>query len=195
MDDARRQLLNKLYDEGRAWDGKEPDRLKRRRNVDPGAAAFLITLIRAIPAPRVLEIGTSNGYSTIWLADACAAVGGRVTTVDTDPVTQADAAANIAAAGLADRVDLKIADGGQFLADLPDDSVDLLFLDAERTEYPRWWPHPLRVIRPGGLLVADNATSHPDEIAPLAKLLADAPNCYSTLVPVGSGELVAVLDR
>ncbi|WP_279580471.1 hypothetical protein [Fodinicola feengrottensis] len=40
MDDARRQLLNKLYDEGRAWDGKEPDRLKRRRNVDPGAAAF-----------------------------------------------------------------------------------------------------------------------------------------------------------
>jgi predicted O-methyltransferase YrrM len=70
--------------------------------------------------------------------------------------------------------------------------VDLLFLDAERTEYPGWWPHPLRVLRPGGLLVADNATSHPDEIAPFAALLAAAPGVTTTIATVGKGELLAV---
>src|SRR5947208_10857672 len=98
MNEERSRLLEALYDEGRRHDEKEPDRLKRRRNVDPGAAAFLVTLIRAIPAPRVLEIGTSNGYSTIWLADACAAIGGHVTTVDAE--TQVDAKNNVEKAGL-----------------------------------------------------------------------------------------------
>lgn len=193
MDEKRLQLLETLYDEGRQHDEKEPDRLRRRRNVDPGAAAFLVTLIRAIPAPRVLEIGTSNGYSTIWLADACAAIGGHMTTVDAE--TQADARDNLEKAGLTEHVTFAEADGGEFLRGLAENSVDLLFLDAERTEYPGWWPHPLRVIRPGGILVADNALSHPAEIAPLQELLKNEPSCYSTLVPVGSGELVAVLDR
>ncbi|WP_163511355.1 O-methyltransferase [Fodinicola acaciae] len=193
MDEKRLRQLESLYEEGRQHDEKQPDRLKRRRNVDPGAAAFLVTLIRAIPAPRVLEIGTSNGYSTIWLADACAAVGGQVTTVDTE--TQAGARDNLEKAGLAEHVTFVAGDGGEFLRGLAENSVDLLFLDAERTEYPGWWPHPLRVIRPGGILVADNALSHPAEIAPLQELLENEPSCYSTLVPVGSGELVAVLDR
>jgi predicted O-methyltransferase YrrM len=75
-------------------------------------------------------------------------------------------------------------DGGTALADLADGSVDLLFLDAERTEYPAWWPHPMRVLRPGGLLVADNATSHPEEIAPLRALVEAEPGMVT--ITVGS---------
>ena len=56
-------------------------------------------------------------------------------------------------AGLAGQVDFRVADGGVTLAGLPDGGVDLLFLDAERTEYPSWWPHPVRVLRAGGVLV------------------------------------------
>ena len=69
--------------------------------------------------------------------------------------------------------------------------MDLLFLDAERTEYPSWWPHPVRVLRTGGVLVADNALSHPEEIAPLHDLLIQDLTATTT-IPVGKGELVAI---
>jgi predicted O-methyltransferase YrrM len=85
-----------------------------------------------------------------------------------------------------------VADGGAVLAELADASVDLLFLDAERPEYPGWWPHPRRVLRPGGLLVVDNATSHPEELAPLRALVEADPELTTTTVPVGKGELVAL---
>ena len=85
-----------------------------------------------------------------------------------------------------------VADGGAALAELADGAVDLLFLDAERTEYPAWWPHPARVLRPGGVLVADNALSHPAEIAPLRDLVEAEPGLVSTTIGVGKGELVAL---
>jgi predicted O-methyltransferase YrrM len=74
---------------------------------------------------------------------------------------------------------------------MPDGSVDILFLDAERTEYPSWWPHPIRVLRPGGVLVADNALSHPDEIAALRELIVKEPGMTTTTIGVGKGELLA----
>jgi predicted O-methyltransferase YrrM len=118
-----------------------------------------------------------------------------VISFDTDPAGQHDAAISIAEAGLADYVDLRLEDGGKGLAALGDGAVDLLFLDAERTEYPSWWPHPVRVLRTGGVLVADNALSHPDEIAPLHDLLRSDLSggglTAVTTIPVGKGELVA----
>jgi predicted O-methyltransferase YrrM len=84
-------------------------------------------------------------------------------------------------------VDRQIRDGGRYLADLPDTSVDVLFLDAERTEYTRWWPHPIRVLRPGGLLAVDNVLSHPDEVADFLNLLAADHRCHTTTVAVGKG--------
>ena len=60
------------------------------------------------------------------------------------------------------------------------------------TEYSSWWPHPVRVLRPGGLLVADNALSHPGEIAPFHELLVRDPALLVTTIAVGKGELVAL---
>jgi len=68
----------------------------------------------------------------------------------------------------------------------------VLFLDSERPEYPGWWPHPVRVLRPGGLLVVDNVLSHPDEVAPFLRLIEAEPALTATVVPVGKGELLAV---
>ena len=98
----------------------------------------------------------------------------------------------MADAGLAEWVEFRVADGGAMLAELADGSVDLLFLDAERTEYPAWWPHPVRVLRAGGVLVADNALSHPAEIAPLRELVGREPGLVTTTIGVGKGELVAL---
>ncbi|MDT7566379.1 MAG: hypothetical protein QOG76_5003, partial [Pseudonocardiales bacterium] len=78
MDDALRTLLDELYRDGLRYDGAQSDRLNRRRNLEPDAAALLSVVIQAMGARAVVEIGTSNGYSTIWLADAVAPVGGRV---------------------------------------------------------------------------------------------------------------------
>ena len=192
MDDALRTLLDELYRDGLRYDGAQSDRLNRRRNLEPDAAALLSVVIQAMGARTVVEIGTSNGYSTIWLADAVAPVGGRVLSVDLDAAAQEQAAANLAAAGLDKHVELRRCDGGAALAELPDGGCDVLFLDSERPEYPGWWPHPMRVLRPGGLLAVDNVLSHPDEVAPLLRLIDAEPTLTATVVPVGKGELLAV---
>ncbi|MDT7598285.1 MAG: hypothetical protein QOK26_362 [Pseudonocardiales bacterium] len=192
MDDALRTLLGELYRDGLRYDRAQSDRLNRRRNLEPDAAALLSVVIQAMGARTVVEIGTSNGYSTIWLADAVAPVGGRVLSVDLDASAQEQAAANLAAAGLDKHVELRSCDGGAVLAELPNGGCDVLFLDSERPEYPGWWPHPVRVLRPGGLLAVDNVLSHPDEVAPLLRLIDAEPTLTATVVPVGKGELLAV---
>ncbi|WP_028926557.1 O-methyltransferase [Pseudonocardia acaciae] len=195
MNDALRALLEDIHADGVRHDGALADRLLRRRNLEPDAAALLSVIIQAMGARTVVEVGTSNGYSTLWLADAVAGHGGRVLSIDLDADAQDRAAANLAAAGLSELVELRLGDGGEVLAGLPDGACDLLFLDSERPEYPGWWPHPVRVLRPGGLLAVDNVLSHPDEVAPLLRLIDDEPTLTSTVVPVGKGELLAVRSR
>ena len=72
------------------------------------------------------------------------------------------------------------------------DDIDLIFLDSERGEYPGWWPELRRVLRPGGVLVVDNATSHEQEMAPFVDIVRADPQFVSALVTVGNGEFVAV---
>jgi predicted O-methyltransferase YrrM len=187
-----RDQLDRLYQDGLAHDAAEPDRLRRLRNLEPDAAALLWITLRAVRPRLVVEVGTSNGYSTLWLADAVAAAGGQLVSVDIDAAIQATAAAHLAEAGLAGVVELVAGDAGEYLAGLPDGGVDVLFLDAERTEYLGWWPHPLRVLRPGGLLAMDNVLSHPDEVADVRALLEADPTVATTVVDIGKGELLAV---
>jgi predicted O-methyltransferase YrrM len=190
VDDAVRAVIDRVTDAAVRHDATQEDRLDRWRVLEPDAGRFVWFLAQAVGARTIVEVGTSRGVSTLWLADAARATGGRVTSFDTDAAAQRDAAASLAEAGLTDRVDLRLEDGGSGLAALGDGGVDLLFLDAERTEYPSWWPHPVRVLRAGGVLVADNALSHPDEIAPLEELLRRDLASVTT-ISVGKGELVA----
>jgi predicted O-methyltransferase YrrM len=192
VDATVRQMIDELTSAAERHDAAEPDRLRRWRVLEPDAGGFVWFLAQAVGARAVVEIGTSRGVSTLWLADAARATGGRVLSVDTDPAAQRATADTLAEVGLDGFVDLRVADGGAVLAELGDATVDLLFLDAERTEYPGWWPHPARVLRPGGVLVADNATSHPEELAPLRALVEADPTLTTTMVPVGKGELVAL---
>jgi predicted O-methyltransferase YrrM len=195
VEPALRGLLEKLHEEGEARDAAEPDRRRRRRNLEPEAASFLWVLLRALRAQAVVEVGTSNGYSTIWFADAMRITGGRLVSVDVDAAVQREAAANLARAGLEAHVELWTEDGGRFLAAAPSESVDVLFLDSERPEYAAWWPHPQRVLRPDGLLVVDNVLSHPDEVSDSRALIEADPRLASTIVPVGKGQLLAVKSR
>jgi predicted O-methyltransferase YrrM len=192
VDAVVRRVIDELVVDAERHDATQADRLDRWRVLEPDAGRFLWFLAQAISARMIVEVGTSRGVSTLWLADAARSTGGRVTSFDTDEEAQEEARRSLVAAGLADHVTFRIGDGGVALGELADGEVDLLFLDAERTEYPSWWPHPVRVLRAGGALVADNALSHPEEIAPLRELVERDPQLTSTTIAVGKGELVAL---
>jgi predicted O-methyltransferase YrrM len=192
VDATVQRIIDDLVRTAEEHDATKADRLERWRVLEPDAGRFLWFLAQAVSARTILEIGTSRGVSTLWLADAARATGGHVVSLDTDSDAQQHARATVEEAGLAELVTFRVADGGEALAELPDGALDLLFLDAERTEYPGWWPHPSRVLRSGGVLVADNATSHPGEIAALRELIAADPALTTTTIGVGKGELLAL---
>ena len=185
-------LLDELAAFGDAHDGDPANAATRMLNITPDTGEFLAVLVKATGARRILEIGTSNGYSTLWLADAAAPVDGAVTTIELAHEKIEMARANFARAGLDTRITLLEGDAGVMLDRLFDASFDLLFLDSKRSAYLDWWPDIRRVLRPGGLLVVDNATSHAQEMAAFtAAVRADAAFTTS-LVPVGKGEFLAV---
>ena len=101
MNAHRRAIADEVLTAARAHDAGRADRLARFRNVEPATAELLGVLVRATRARRVLELGTSNGYSTIWLADAVEATGGALTSVELDPARTALARADLGRAGLA----------------------------------------------------------------------------------------------
>ncbi|MFB6983343.1 O-methyltransferase [Streptomyces scopuliridis] len=195
MDDQLARVLDDLYQEGRAHDGPLADRLLRLRNMTPGAARLITTLIRAQRATSVLEIGTSNGYSAIWFADAVRDTGGRLTTVEIDETRVAAAVANLARAGVREQVDVVHGDGAEVLVKTPDASVDLVVLDAERPAYADYWPHLRRVLKPYGVLAVDNAVSHREQVAAFYELLTKEKEFAVALHEVGDGVLTGVRVR
>ena len=185
-------LLAELEQFGKSNDGSTSERPRRMLNITRDTGELLAVLVRATMARRVLEIGTSNGYSTLWLASAARAIGGSVTTVELSEYKIELATANFARSGLARHITLLHEDAGRVLQRSGDGAFDLVFLDSERTEYPGWWPALKRVLRPGGLLVVDNATSHRSEMAPFVALVSADAAFVTSLVPVGNGEFLAV---
>jgi predicted O-methyltransferase YrrM len=192
MNEERQTFLDELYAAGRAHDEALEDRLQRFRNVEPETAELLGVLVRAMQAKRVLEIGTSNGYSTIWLADAAEAVGGSVVSLEVEPERTELARSNLSDAGVAGFAELRTEDAGAFLAAAGDDAWDLVFLDAERPAYVGYWPDLVRVLRPNGLLVVDNTLSHANQLVEFSELVHEHEGITSTLVTVGAGVLLVV---
>jgi len=188
----RQTFLDELYAAGRAHDEALEDRLQRFRNVEPETAELLGVLVRAMQAKRVLEIGTSNGYSTIWLADAAQAVGGSVVSLEVEPERTEMARSNLSEADVIGFVELRTEDAGEYLAAAPDDAWDLVFLDAERPAYVGYWPDLMRVLRPNGLLVVDNTLSHANQLVEFSQLVHEDERVTSTLVTVGAGVLLVV---
>ena len=185
-------LMAELERFGQMNDAATTDRPRRMLNITRDTGEFLAVLVKAMDAKRVLEIGTSNGYSTLWLASAARDIGGSVTTVEMAELKVGMATANFARSGLGAQISLLQDDAGRLLERSADASYDLVFLDSERPEYPGWWPDLKRVLRAGGLLVVDNATSHPEQMAPFVALVEADPDFTTCLVPVGNGEFLAV---
>ncbi len=137
-------------------------------DVTPLQGKFLDLLVRVSGARRILEIGTLGGYSTIWLARALPA-GGTVVSLELESRHAKIARGNLKRAGLAERVDIRVAPAAKNLKKLVGDGVepfDLIFIDADKASYPDYLEWSLKLSRPGTLIVADNVVREGTVIYP-----------------------------
>ncbi|NHZ72734.1 MAG: O-methyltransferase [Aquificales bacterium] len=162
--------------------------LVRLRQIPPGTGRFLALLAASAPNGRYLEIGTSAGYSTMWLSLACRAVGQTLTTFEVLPEKVALAQETFVQAGITDIVTLIHGDAREHLAEVAD--VAFCFLDAEKDVYEDCYDLLMPRMVSGGILIADNATSHQKVLRPfIERVLADG-RVDALVVPIGKGELV-----
>lgn len=200
------QVEEYLQGFGRASDSLLLEMEERARaNEDPipiiplATARLLAFLVATIRAERILEIGTAIGDSTIWLARAAQRHGGHVTTIEISERLAEEAQENIERAGLMEAVAILIGDAERVVPRLTG-SFDLIFQDAEKSLYPRLLDDCLRLLRKGGLLVADNALF---PVIKVGEARAEAVHRYnemifarqdleSVILPVGDGVAVSL---
>jgi len=194
MNEKLTVLLRELEQFGDANDARNSEYPKRMLNIAPEVGEFLLLLVRALKAKRVLELGTSNGYSTLWLAHAVEGLGGRVVTVERSEYKIGLARDNFHRAGLEQFIHLHTDDATEFLKAQTQDAFDFIFLDSERKQYVAWWQDLQRILTTGGVIVADNTLSHAADIAPFLKIVRDNSQYLTSVVPLGNGEFVALKE-
>jgi predicted O-methyltransferase YrrM len=190
MDQPLRELLREIEERGRDNDSRATERPRMMLNLEPASAQLISILVRASGVTRALEIGTSNAYSTIWLAWSLAPAGGRIVSIDRNPDKHALATENLRRAELLDRVELRTGDATEIVRQLTG-PFDLVFLDADRQKFPEHMQVLLSKLADKVLLIADNVFSHPEEIAEYLNLVSSLADFQHTTVPVGKGLSIA----
>jgi len=175
-------------------DAQTTDRSWRMLNITPDTGQLLRILVRAMGARRILEVGTSNGYSTLWLAWAATETDGHITTLERSADKVALARANFERAGLSPWITIREGVALDTLQTL-DGPFDLIFLDADRASYHAYLELLLPLLRVGGLLVTDNVVSHAHELGDFLTRLKQDPALDSVTVPVGNGEEITYKRR
>lgn len=159
-------------------------------------AIFLNTLVKASGAQTILEIGTSYGYSTIWLAEAARATGGKVITLEIDENKAAFAKAKIAEAGLAGFVDFRIGDALKSISDLGVGISDFVLVDIWKDQYVPCFELFFPKLNPGAYVIADNMLyppAHKKEAEAYRKAVRETKAFDTVLLPIGSGIEVSCL--
>lgn len=174
-------------------------------SISAATGRLLQILLSAIGAERVLEVGTLGGYSAIWMARALPA-SGRLVTIEVDERHAEFARRYFARAGLDDRIDLRIGRALDVLPAFDGERFDAIFLDADKEPLPTYFDWALRLLRPGGLLIADNALwggrvldpETADEgtrgVREFNRRMASDERVRGTIVPVGDGLAVGVVS-
>ncbi len=162
--------------------------------VGPDTGRLLNILARSLKAPTILEIGTSYGYSGIWLAEAARATGGRLITLELQDYKSAHAREMATKAGLADVIDFQVGDALQLIAALPG-KVDFVLLDLWKDLYVPCLEAFYPKLHPGAIIVADNMLwPGGEEVLRYGRAVRAKPGISSVLLPVGSGVEVSRFD-
>jgi predicted O-methyltransferase YrrM len=167
------------------------ERSHKLLNLERPTAELLYLLVMSSRRRRILEIGTSNGYSAIWLASAIRCNGAEpLLTIERDAAKAAEARENLRRAGLQDHARVIEGDATQFCAAV-DGPFDCVFFDADRVSAPAQLEALLPKLTEDALLLADNALSHPGEIAGALAAVGALPGFDSTIATVGKGLHIA----
>ncbi len=165
----------------------------RMLNVPAQDGRLLRLLCESIDAKTVVEFGTSNGISSLWMSMALRKTGGKITTHELNPDTAALARKNFAAAGVADLVTVVVGDGHETAKKLKG-PVDLVFIDADKEGYVDYLQKSLPLVRPGGLIVAHNVSPRTAE-GGFVKAITTDPNLETIFYQEGGGVSVSVKKR
>lgn len=145
---------------------------------------FLRVLVGATNARRVLEIGAASGYSAIWIGLGLRQTGGRLVTLEYDPVRAAEAAANVRRAGLSDIVQVVAGDAFAEIPRLPGE-FDLVFLDAWKPDYKKFFDMVFPRLVPGGLFLAHNVVNKKHDMPDFLAAIHRHPQAFTTTVSPG----------
>jgi predicted O-methyltransferase YrrM len=194
LDDRVRTVMQRLEQEDAAERAQGLPAAQRARQVERTTGQFLFSLVAPQADCEVLEIGGSRGYSTIWLAAGVRHLGGRVLSLEQDPLKIAAWRANVAEAGLEEWAELVEGDALERLGEI-DDVFDVVFIDAEKDDYEAIFQLARGKVEPGALVVADNILSHPDPLARYAAARQSDPALESVTVPLDRGLELSVVLR
>lgn len=161
---------------------------RRLRQVPPETGRFLALLARMAPDGDLIEIGTSGGYSTLWLCLAASELGRKIKTYEILPNKAATARDTFEAAGVQELIELVEGDAGEQLAAV--NEIGFCFLDAEKEDYAAFYDQVVPKLVAGGILAADNVLSHSDTLGPVVAMAQKDGRVDAVVVPIGKGILV-----
>jgi predicted O-methyltransferase YrrM len=190
MQQAIRSFLDRLEETGKLHDATEPEHAKRFLNLERETAETVVLLMKIAGVRSIIEIGTSNGYSTIWMAATMGPRGGRIISIDKNAEKHSQARENLAHLGLLRFVDLRLGDATEVVGSLSG-PFDCVFFDADRVSAPRQLDLLLPKLSSRALLLADNALSHPEEISGYLAKVAALDQTTQLVLKVGKGLSVA----
>jgi caffeoyl-CoA O-methyltransferase len=147
---------------------------------------FLNLLVKAIKPRNILEIGTSLGYSTVWLGLAAKQTGAKVTTVEYDHGKAAAAAENFKRAGLSETIRIIEGDANEILKSLKG-KFDFVFLDSHKQEYLKQCRMFIPLLARNAVIAADNAITHAESMQDYLAFVRSSRNIQSVTVPIGNG--------
>lgn len=163
-------------------------RMERLRQIPPETGKFIAMMAAGAPEGEYIEIGTSAGYSTMWLALACRMMRRKIKTFEILDEKVALAKETFRLTGLSDVVEFIDGDALDYLDDCQ--NVAFCFLDAEKEVYAECYEKIIPNMLPGGILVADNAINHQAILRPMLDRALNDPRLDAMVVPIGKGELV-----
>ena len=182
---AAQRVLDRLYaDDKRQRDAGLPVE-QRTRNVAPETGHYLHLHLLMTRPTLALEIGSSNGLSTIWLASAAATYHGFVIGTEIRPERAAQANANLAEAELADSATVRPGPAADGVAEIAPQSINFVFIDAEKDDYARHLERVLPLLAPGATVIADNVISH--DCAHYQDYVRSLPGVDSITLPLERG--------
>lgn len=176
--------LDRLYAEDAAQRAAGLPPAERTRNIDRESGRFVSMLARTMGATSILEIGSSNAVSTIWFGLAMVATGGNVTGTELIPERAAEANRNLAEAGLSAVAEVLSGDAQKTVATITG-PFDLVFIDAEKDDYPAHFSMILPLVRPAGVILSDNVVSH--DLADYQRMLRERDDVDTVTLPIERG--------